>query len=256
MSASFKTILIIGGTSGIGEAFAKRFHNQGKKVIVTGRREARLAELKSAATGLETYTMDNTDLSGISHHVDTLFTKYPQIDTVWVNGGIQTTSSLKDISTSTDDSIVKEVTTNVTAPYIFARHIIPRLLARGSESTFMITSSGLAYVPVPLFPVYNSTKAAIHSYLVALRQQLKGTDINVIEIVPPYTSTEIDVGYRHVLGGLKPMPLADFTNEIFGVLDGNEAKDLKEIAAGSAVGRVDAWRSSIGEMLVSTGLGG
>lgn len=55
MSAIFKTVLVLGATSGLGEAFARRFHAQGKKVIAAGRRVDRLEALKSELKGLETF---------------------------------------------------------------------------------------------------------------------------------------------------------------------------------------------------------
>ena len=254
------TILVIGGTSGIGEAFAKRFHSMGKKVIVAGRREDKLAGLKKSLSGLETYQMDLGDLSSLPGHVETLFKQHSNIDTVWVNSGVQQTSSIKDINSTTDAKVSEEVTVNLTAPMILARHVIPHLAAQTSETNFMITSSGLAFVPVgSLFPVYCPTKAAIHSYLVGIRQALKDTKVNVLELVPPYVGdTEIDMGHRDQLKNSlpTPLPLSDFTNDIFKVLDNNQAKDLKEISAGSGVGRVEAWRGSIGKNFLDQGLGG
>jgi uncharacterized oxidoreductase len=256
MSSSFNTILIMGGTSGIGEGIAKRYHKQGKKVIITGRRENLLAEITSANPGMESYTMDNSILADIPGHVDTLFTKYPDLDAVLINSGAMSASSIKDLSTSSDEQVIKELTVNMTAPFILARHMIPRFLSRGTEATFMITSSGLAFVPSPLAPVYNATKSGVHAYLVTLRQQLKGTKVNIIEIVPPLVSTDLTVAFQDQLKGAKALTLQQFLDEIFGTLDSNEAKDLKEVAAGTAVDRSNAWRSSIGELLKNSGMGG
>ncbi|KAK5163563.1 uncharacterized protein LTR77_010512 [Saxophila tyrrhenica] len=221
MSASMNTILIVGGTSGIGEACAKRFHAMGKK---------------------------------------TLFATYPDIDTVWVNGGLQYISDIKDAASTTDARIEGEVSLNVTAPMVLAHHVIPRLIEKKTETTFMITSSGLGFVPVgSLFPVYCATKAAVHSYCVGIRQALKATNVSVLELVPPYVGgTELVQDQEHAdkIKGLKPLPMEDFVEEVFEVLEKNAAKDLKEVAAGSAVGRVEAWRSGIGGILSSTGLGG
>lgn len=230
----------------------------GKKVIITGRRKERLAELQKSISGLEVYAFDMADLSSISSHVENLFTSFLDIDTVWINGGIQYSSSIKDVSSTTDEKVAQEVTTNVTAPMIMARHIIPCLLAEKKETQFMITSSGLGYVPVgSLFPVYCPTKAAIHDYLVGIRQVLKDTNVNVLELVPPFVGGK-DLGAEHKdkLTNLTPMPMDEFTDEIFKTLDGNTAKDLREVAAGNAVNRVQAWRSSNGEMFASSGLGG
>ena len=59
MSARIHTILIIGGTAGIGEQFARRFHALGKKVIVTGRNQDKLSELAKELTGLETHRVSH-----------------------------------------------------------------------------------------------------------------------------------------------------------------------------------------------------
>ncbi|KIV99567.1 uncharacterized protein PV09_08745 [Verruconis gallopava] len=257
MSASMNTILVIGGTSGIGENFARRFHKMGKSVIVTGRREQKLAELKDSMSGLQTYVFDMTDLTAIPAHVEELFTRFPSINTVWINGGIQYSSDVKDLASTTDAKVVAEITTNVTAPILIGRHVIPRLLAQKGETVFMITSSGLGYVPVgAMFPVYCPTKAAVHDYMVGVRQALKGTNVNVIEIVPPYVGgTQLGAEHEHKVRHLKPLPMNEFVDEIFGVLDNSDAKDLKEVAVGTAVPRVKAWRDGIGAILAQ-GLGG
>ncbi|KAK3056017.1 hypothetical protein LTR09_003253 [Extremus antarcticus] len=258
MSASMRSILIIGGTSGIGEAFAKRFHQMGKKVIVTGRRQQKLAELKQSLNGLETYAFDMTDTASVPGHVEALFSKYPAIDTVWVNGGRQYASDIKDFASTTDAKISEEVLLNVTAPMILAHHIVPRLAQQKTETNFMITSSGLGFVPFgSLFPVYCATKAAVHSYCVGVRQALKATNVNVLELVPPYVGgTELGMEHIDKIKGLKPLAMEDFVEEIFGKLEGSAAKDLKELAAGSAAGWVEAWRSGTGAVLESSGLGG
>ncbi len=257
MSTSKNTILIIGGTSGIGEAFARRFHSMGKKVIVTGRRQEKLNQLQQSLDGLGTYAFDVSDLSSIPAHVEKLFNSFPDIDTVWANAGIQVVSDIKDLSSTTDARVIDEITTNVTAPLISARHIIPRLIAQKKETNFMITSSGLGFAPVgSLFPVYCPTKAAIHSYLVGLRQALKDTDVNVLELVPPYVATDLDAAFKDRVKLPKPMALDEFMDDVFKRLDGSEAKDLKELSAGTGIARVEAWRSGVGEMLAKSGLGG
>ena len=245
MSSSINTILILGATSGIGEAFARRFHGQGKKVIATGRRQDRLASLASDLPGLSTYTMDNADLVSLPSHVKTLTAKFPDINTVWINAGIQEAYSFKDQSSGmiSDEKIAQEILVNTTAPTILARHFLPHLLGLGSEANLIITSSGLAFTPMPFAPVYAATKAYIHSLCVSLRVHLKDTNVNVMEIVPPYVATELDAKHRSPM--MKPMPLEEYTEETFKVLDGHEAKKLKEVGVGTAKTRVDTWRAAM-----------
>ena len=256
MNSSIKTILVIGGTSGIGESFARRWHSMGKTVIITGRRKERLEELEKSLPGLRSYAMDNTDLAALPIHVEKLFESFPDIDTVWINSGKGYMSSIRDLSTSSDANVVDEITTNLTGPMILARHVIPRLLAKDSETHFMITGSGLGFVPSGHFPVYCPTKAFIHQFMVGIRQSLQGTKVRVVEVVPPFVTTDMHAAYKENLKGLTAMSMDDFTNEIFETFDTARAEDLKEVAGGMAVGRVQAWRSSIGKILEDTKMGG
>ncbi|PVI02110.1 short-chain dehydrogenase/reductase-like protein SDR [Periconia macrospinosa] len=248
--APFNTILLLGATSGLGESAAKRLLGQGKKVIVTGRRQARLDALK--AEGLETYAMDVSDLAAIPKHLDTLFTTYPDIDTVWINSGMATRFSVKDITSCTDAELTLEVTTNLTSAAIIARHTIPRFIARGEDaaSHFLITTSGLAYVPIPFFPVYNACKAGLHYFLVSLRQQLKDSPVCVIEIVPPFVETEYTRKNKdQAPKNVQAMSLIDYEDEVFEQLDNVPAKELKEIGAGPSKLRVKTWRDGLGAMI-------
>ena len=253
MPSSFKTILVIGATSGIGEAFARRFHAQGKKVIATGRRQDRLDSLAKDLPGLETYTSDIADLASLPNHVKTLTAKYPDINTMWINAGIQEAYSFKDQSSGiSDEKIVQEILVNTTAPTVLARHFLPHLLSLSSEANLMITSSGLTFTPMPFAPVYAATKAFIHSLCVSLRVHLKDTNVNVIEIVPPYVATELDAKHRSPI--MKPMPLEEYTEETFKALDRTEAKKLKEVGVGTAKNRVDTWRAAMEPVWTGYGL--
>lgn len=256
MSESMNTILLLGGTSGIGEAFARRWVSMGKKVILTGRRQDRLDALKQEMPEVETYNMDMGDFKALPQDLKTIQQKYPDIDTVWVNGGIQGSFFFNDSSKWTDEKIIQEMNTNATAPILVARHYIPQLLALKKDAQFMFTSSGIAYIPSGVYPVYSATKAAVHHFAVALRQQMKDTNVSVIEIAPPYVDTALDANHKEVAGGMKPMPLQEYTDETFKILDANKAKDLKEVAVGFAAMANDAWRGSIGAILDKLGFGG
>ena len=102
------TILIFGGTSGIGESLARRFHVAGKTVIVTGRRQDRLDALAQELPGLMTYVLDNTDLPSLPFHLESLKSKLPDVDTVWVNSGISYTADFKNLESQvTTESSIK-----------------------------------------------------------------------------------------------------------------------------------------------------
>lgn len=253
MSDSMSIVLIIGGTSGIGEASAKRFHGMGKKVIVTGRREDRLKELALSLPGLGTYRMDNTDLAAIPSHVAKIFEQFPDIDTVWSNSGILNSFNITNIDSTTDSAVIDEVTTNVTGPMLLARHIIPRLAARDSPTTYMITTSRLGLLPNgTIFPVYSATKAALHALAVGIRQTVKDKKMNVIEIVPPLVGTDMEKALRSVRGNAPVISLQEFEDAIFDSLENKTGHELKEIGAGGALEAITAWRAGMGQLLEGT----
>lgn len=87
----------------------------------------------------------------------------------------------------TSKGINKEVSTNLVAPMVLSQLLVPFFLAKKDRKCSLIfVSSGFAFVPITFFPVYSATKAAIHSFAVALRSQLHDSNINVVEIIPPY----------------------------------------------------------------------
>jgi short-subunit dehydrogenase involved in D-alanine esterification of teichoic acids len=177
---------------------------------------------------------------------------------VFINAGIMNSISFADLTTSSDTAIAAEITTNLTAPFILTRIVLPHLLALKKPASILFTSSGLGYVPIGFYPVYCPTKAAIHSFCVALRQQLNPVprnQVSVIEIVPPYVDTALDARFRDQVNEamsdhrMKPMPLDEYMDKTMATLQEADAKDLKEVATGFVDMGVSTWRASFGKVL-------
>lgn len=261
-----QTVLIIGGTSGIGGALVHSIRAQGKKVIATGRNQSRLSSLSTELPGLETSCFDFSDIPALPSHVSSLMENYPDIDTVVINAGIQNFLMFKDAEPEVPAAITKEITTNVTAPIIFCHTLVPHFLAAKKPCSIILMSSGLAFVPAPFLPVYCSTKAAIHSFAISLRAQLVDTNITVTEIFPQYLDTGLDKEHREkivaITGGPEkapmPMPLDEFTKQVMVKLDMMEnGKPPKEIAVGAfPKAAAAAWREAMGPWVERFGRGG
>jgi uncharacterized oxidoreductase len=123
-----------------------------------------------------------------------------------------------------------EIDINLTAPIHLSAYFIPDLLKQ-KDSAIINISSGLAFVPLAVMPVYCATKAAIHSFSVSIRHQLRDTSIKVFEVIPPIVDTELDKGTRDERGqedkGIPPSEVAKATLKAL-------QKDEYEIAIGMA----------------------
>ena len=84
----------------------------------------------------------------------------------------------------------EEVGTNLMAPIHLSARLLPHL-RRKKEAAILNISSGLAYTPLAVVPVYCATKAALHSLSLSLRHQLRNTSVQTFEIAPPMVATEL-----------------------------------------------------------------
>ena len=223
MKITGNTILITGGGSGIGRALAEAFHKAGNRVIISGRRQAVLNEVTAANPGMASMVMDATDAAGIRAFAEALVNAHPALNAVINNAGIM---APEDIAAAPDylDTAEGTIATNLLAPIRLTAALLPHFLKQPT-ATVLTVSSGLAFVPMVLTPTYSATKSAIHAYSVALREQLKETPVEVIEIVPPYVQTTL-MGEGQA-SDERAMPLDAFISEVMDILENRP--DEKEV---------------------------
>ena len=188
MKLTGRTILITGGSAGIGLAFALKFLDLGNQVIVTGRRQTALDEVKSKYPKLHTIQGDVADSAQIATLAARVKAEFPKLDVLMNNAGIMLYKNLKTATTDLN-GLMDEVNINVGGVIRMNSAFIDILTA--NKGTVINVSSGLAFVPLPAAPIYSATKAAIHSYTQSLRFQLEETGVEVIEIMPPAVKTDM-----------------------------------------------------------------
>lgn len=189
MKLSENTILITGGSSGIGFEMAKEFLKRNNKVIITGRNEQKLQEVKEKLDGVVAIKSDVSIPDDIKKLYQQVVKEFPDLNILINNAGIMSTINLQDHKLSANE-LIKELDINVKGPIWMNDAFL--LLLKGKKNSATITvSSGLAFVPLPISPVYCAAKAALHSYTLSLREQLRNTTIKVFELAPPATETEL-----------------------------------------------------------------
>jgi len=188
MKLTGRTILITGGSAGIGLAFALKFVDLGNQVIVTGRRQGVLDEVKAKYPKLHTIQSDVADPTQIATLAVRVKADFPRLDVLMNNAGILFYKNLKASATDLA-GLMTEMNVNVGGVIGMTSAFIDILTA--NKGTVINVSSGLAFVPLPAAPIYSATKAAIHSYTQSLRFQLEEAGVEVIEIMPPAVKTDM-----------------------------------------------------------------
>lgn len=228
MKTSDNTVLITGGATGIGLALAGQFVALGNEVIICGRRESKLREAVQQFPGIHYIVCDLIESVQRKELSDWAAKNFPGLNILINNAGIQ---SYLDLKASLNIDIVKqECEINFIAPVHLSNLFLGQLIEKDNPAIINITS-GLAFAPLSLMPVYCATKAALHSFSLTLRHQLSKTRIKVFEIAPPTVDTELDKGERDKHGrtdrGIKPEEFAVQAIEAI-------RNDIFEAAIGSA----------------------
>lgn len=183
-----RTILITGGTSGIGLELARQLIERGNSVIVTGRDPMKLADAQRTVPGLHTLRSDVSDPASIQSLYLTVIEQFPALDTLINNAGTMRNIRLEQDSALVD--LTTEIDGNLNGPIWMVQQFLP-LLLKQDHGLIVNVSSGLAFIPFPAAPVYSASKAALHAYTKCLRAQLSRSSVSVIELAPPGTETPL-----------------------------------------------------------------
>ncbi|QLQ09195.1 MAG: SDR family NAD(P)-dependent oxidoreductase [Nocardioidaceae bacterium] len=211
MKLTGNTIFIPGATSGIGLGLALRLQ-AGNTVIIGGRRTDRLEQITTDNPGIGAVTIDTSDPESIEAAYAKVAAEHPDLNVLIPMAGMMEQEDLHtpDYLPTAENTVI----TNLLGPIRLIAAFTP-LLSQQETATIMTVTSGLAYVPLPISPTYNATKAAIRSFTDSLRVQLADTSIQVVELVPPGVRTDMFGGVLNATN----MPLEDFLDEVMTLLE-------------------------------------
>jgi uncharacterized oxidoreductase len=213
------TILITGGGTGIGRAFAEALHARGARVIIAGRRRDVLEQVAGANPGMAFEVLDVADAADIVRFAARVTAAHPDLNAVINNAGVMIAETEIDLAVAE-----QTIAINLLGPIRLTAALLPHLKTK-ARASIVTVSSGLAFVPLAATPTYSATKAAIHSWSQSLRSQLADTSVEVIEWAPPAVATDLMPGHAE---NPNSMPLADFTAESLALFERGDPEVLVE----------------------------
>jgi uncharacterized oxidoreductase len=223
MKLTNNTILITGGGSGIGHGLAEALHKRGNQVIISGRREERLAATIAANPGMRSYALDIADGESIRQVTRRIVEENQTVNVLINNAGIMLAD---DAAAAVDEELLlSTIATNLLGPIRMTGSLIAHL-KRQQAATVVNVTSVLGFVPLATTAVYCSTKAAMHSYSQSLRYKLRGSSVEVLELAPPWVRTELMDSQE----AEQAMPLDDFIAQAMVALETGSDEILVEAA--------------------------
>lgn len=240
MQLNGNTILITGGTSGIGLALAKRFSDLGNQILVCGTNAKKLEEIQKTYPKWGTYLRDISKPDEREKLFQETTKDFPELNVLFNNAGIQRYPKLSELESWTD--LGKEIDVNLGAPIhlsmLFAKHLFAK-----KNAAILNTTSGLSHIPLAYAPVYSATKAALHSFTLTLRFQFRNQPIEVIEVSPPMVDTDLGIPNTHTAG----LNLEEYADSVMeGLRNGN-----LEITTGFSTVSANASREQKNEIFLS-----
>jgi uncharacterized oxidoreductase len=246
MKLAKRTVLITGGSSGIGLELARQLLERDNVVIITGRDQDKLDAATRALPRVHSFSSDVSDPEAIAALHERVIARFPALDTLINNAGIMRNLSLHQSRDLND--ITREIEINLGGPIRMIQQFLPHLKTR-SGALIVNVSSGLAFVPLPISPVYSATKAAMHSFTQSLRVQLAGTGVTAIELAPPGVETPLfRAEFEAEMKGQKGMDVRVLVKQAIAGIEGgkseirpglaNVLKAMSRIAPGFMLGQL------------------
>ncbi|SHM79229.1 uncharacterized oxidoreductase [Chitinophaga jiangningensis] len=212
MNTTANTILVTGGSAGIGLELAKALLAAGNTVIITGRDAARLKAAEAALPGVHTFRGDVAHPADVDALVQHLHNHHPALNIIVNNAGYANLNNLLD-DTDTFEKAGREMLTNYLSIIRLNEKLLP-LLRLQPEAAIVNVSSIVAFAPGSRLATYAASKAALHSYSQSLRVALKPAGIKVFELMPPLVNTE----FSAEIGGQNGIPATQVAEEFLAAL--------------------------------------
>jgi len=189
MQIQDRVFVVTGASSGIGLATAMALTEKGGKVALLARSTQALLDLSVGLPGSLAVTADMIDFGGLRSAIASVHDHYGRIDGLVNNAGRSYAAAIEDIQPEVFDEIFH---LNVLAPIVAMQAVIPFMRQQGSGAIVNV-NSGTAFMTIPSYSVYSSSKRALVGFGLTAREELKGDGIVVSQVYPGVTATNFGV---------------------------------------------------------------
>lgn len=215
MKTNGNTILITGGSAGIGFELAKQFSQLGNKVLITGRNEEKLKQAANQLENVVPISGDVTNFESTDQLVAKIKEQHPELNIVINNAGYADVYQL-DASANALPKASQEMETNYLSIVGLTEKLLPTLLQNENPAVVNVTSI-VAYYPQKMLPTYTASKAALKAYTDVLRQTFE-EKLNVFELIPPLVNTD----FSKEIGGENGIPPKEVADELVLAFEKNQ----------------------------------
>jgi uncharacterized oxidoreductase len=220
MKRSGNTVLITGGSAGIGLALAETFLNEGNEVIICGRTGATLDDVQKRLPGINIIVADVSSSVGREVLVNEITNRFPKLNVLVNNAGIHSATNFKDPSYILN--LEAEIATNLVAPIALILQLL-NILEKQLDATIINVTTGYVFIPSAQASSYSASKSGLRAITQGLRFKLSNSSIRVVEVIPPAVDTQMNRGKK-----VSMMTPSLFAHKVFkGLVSGQD-----EIAIG------------------------
>ena len=218
MKTTNNTILITGGSAGIGFEMAKQFSEAGNQVIITGRNKERMDKAIASLKNTTDIVSDVTNAEDVEKLVAQLQKDYPTLNVVINNAGSAHYYDMTAPGINAFEKASDEILTNYLSIIRLNEKLLP-LLKKQKEAAIVNVSSIVAFAArANSLPTYGASKAALHSYTNSLRIMLESTPVKVFELMPPLVDTE----FSAAIGGSNGIPPKQVADDMLAAMENNK----------------------------------
>jgi len=215
MKTNGNTVLITGGSAGIGFELAKQFSQLGNKVLITGRNADKLKQAADKLENVIPIPGDVTNAESTDQLVAKIKEQHPELNLVINNAGYADVYEL-DANANAKPKASREMETNYLSIVGLTEKLLPTLLQNENPAVVNVTSI-VAYYPQKMLPTYTASKAALKAYTDVLRQTFE-EKLNVFELIPPLVNTD----FSKEIGGENGIPPQEVADELILALEKNQ----------------------------------